>query len=669
MYCSLYIQTCCWNPWSLEMKMNSWNLPVLLLLGFSICACTPDPGPTSASAQTDAVAETSKAGMEEPAAAPVSTAHPGEALYQANCAACHDEAMYKAPSRLFIGMMGSSNILHAMNEGLMSQQAADIDATGRRAIAEYLGGQSLDDITAPAQPPTCDADHGFDPSVTPVSAGQGAQQSNTRFFPASTGKLTLDDMATLEVKWTFAYPNAIKARSQPAYGGGAIYFGSHDGTVRALDARTGCLRWSFKASAEVRTAIVISPWSAGDDDADPVLYFGDLLARAYAISARTGELRWMVKVDEHRDATITGAPALSGDQLFVPVSSLEVVPAMDPGYACCTFRGSVVALNAATGEQIWKTHTVDQAPVQQAVNSAGTPILAPSGAPVWNTPTIDTKRSRLYFGTGENYSSPADGNSDAIMALDMNSGKKIWVSQQTSGDAWNTGCLIEFTQDDANCPEENGPDYDFGSSPILLTTNSGRELIIGGQKSGNVMAIDPDSGETLWKTKVGRGGVQGGVHFGMAAESGQVYVPINDMAYPEDITRYKFTTPAKPGLYSLNTDTGELFWATAAPEVCEGKAFCNSGISQAIAAIPGAVIAGHMDGHLRIYRSDNGSMIWELDSLQEFTTVSGATARGGSFSGIGGVVAGGMLYINSGYGLYNHMPGNLLLALGPAEPD
>ncbi len=649
------------------MKLNRLRLAIVLLasIGTSTCIAEPMPGDVSISAAP--TVETPAAGKETPVSGSITQS--GETLYQTNCAACHDQALYKAPSRLFIGMMGAANILHSMNEGPMSQQAAGIDAAGRRAIAEYLGGQSLDTITPSPQPPNCDADHGFDPSIAPISAGQGEQQTNSRFYPASSGNLTIEDIARLEVKWAFAYPNAIKARSQAAYGGGAIYFGSHDGTVRALDAKTGCLRWTFKASAEVRTAIVISTWMTGDDQADPILYFGDLLARAYAVSARTGELRWMVKVDEHRDATITAAPALSGEMLIVPVSSLEVVPALNPTYACCTFRGSVVALNALTGERLWKTHTIDEQPAQQSVNRAGTPILAPSGAPVWNTPTIDLKRSRLYFGTGENYSSPADGNSDAIIALDMQSGKRLWVSQQVSRDAWNTACLIEYTQDDANCPEENGPDFDFGSSPILLTTASGREVIIGGQKSGFVMAIDPDSGETLWKTQVGRGGVQGGVHFGMAAESGQVFVPINDMAYPEDITRYKFTSPAKPGLYSLNTDTGELLWATAAPDVCAGKEFCNSGISQAIAAIPGAVIAGHLDGRLRIYRSDNGSIIWELDSMQEFTTVSGETARGGSFSGIGGLVADGILYINSGYGLYNHMPGNVLLALGPAEQD
>jgi len=600
-------------------------------------------------------------------ASPAQT-HPGEAPYLAHCASCHDKVMYKAPSRLFLGMTGAQNILDAMNGGIMSEQAAGISPEDRRAIAEFVSGQNMDELAAVRQPPDCDAEHGFDPTITPIATGWGVNPQNTRFQPENTGELTVADVPNLEVKWAFSYPNTIKARSQPVYGGGAIYFGSQDGTVRALDAKTGCLRWTFKAGAEVRTGIVISSWSAVDAEADPTLYFGDLLARAYAISARTGELRWKTRVAFHRDATITAAPALMGNWLFVPVSSLEVASASNPAYSCCTFRGSVVALDARSGEEIWKSWSVDEEPVEAGKTSAGTTILAPSGAPFWNTPAVDGKRGRIYVGSGENYSSPADHNSDAIFSFDMQTGKKLWVSQQTGGDAWNAGCLVDYTADDSNCPQENGPDYDFAASPMLITLPDGRDVIIGGQKSGAVMAIDPDSGETLWKTQVGRGGVQGGVHFGMAADGTRIFVPINDMAYPEDVTRYKFQTPPKPGLYALSAATGQIVWSAPAPDVCNGLRYCDPGISQAITAIPGAVIAGHMDGRLRIYAADTGEILWELNTLRDFTTVSGGTARGGSFSGGSGpVVADGMIYVNSGYGIYNHMPGNLLLALGPAE--
>ena len=635
----------------------------LYLILMSICLFLTSCTDTANEGSAGQGAAAQSAGEAEPTEA----SHPGEALYTANCAGCHDQVMYKAPSRLFVGFMGAENILNALNDGIMAEQAANIDADGRRAIAEFLSGQSLDNLVEALQAPACDANHGFDASKVPVSSGWGVDLKNTRFQPEETGGLSVADVAKLEVKWAFAYPNAFKARSQPVVAGGAVYFGSQDGTVRALDAKTGCLRWSFRASAEVRTAMVISSWSADDKNIDPTLYFGDLLARAYAISAKTGQLRWKTKVDDHRDATITGTPTLLGDRLFVPVSSLEVISALDAGYSCCTFRGSVVALDAVTGRQIWKTYSIDEEPAPAGTNSAGTTILAPSGAPIWNSPTIDLKRNRLYVGTGENYSSPADGNSDAIIALDMETGEKLWVSQQTAGDAWNTGCLTEFTTDDANCPEENGPDYDFGSSSILITLADGRDVIIGGQKSGWVMAIDPDNGQTLWKTRVGRGGVQGGIHFGMAAHGSRIFVPINDMPYPEDTTRYDYKISSKPGLYAVNAENGEILWSTPSPEVCGELEDCDPGISQAITAIPGAVIAGHMDGRLRAYDAENGKILWELNTLRQFDTVSGASARGGSFSGEGGAVADGMFYINSGYGIYNHMPGNVLLAIGPAE--
>jgi len=593
---------------------------------------------------------------------------PGEKDYLESCASCHDKAVYKSPSRLFIGMMGARNVLAAMNGGPMSEQAMALDDAKRKAIAEFLTGQDPDNLPPEVEPPLCDAEHGFDPGKPPVSLGWGVDHSNSRLQPADSAGISREQVATLEVKWSFAYPNAIKARSQPVVGGGAIYFGGPDGTVRALDAKTGCLRWSYHTTAEVRTAPVISPWSATDDDPQPILYFADLLARVYALDARTGELRWMIKVDDHPDATVTGSVALAGDRLYVPVSSLEVVSAANPQYECCTFRGSVVALDAATGSLDWKSYVIDDEPPESGTTVAGTRTLGPSGAPIWNSPTIDLERNRLYVGTGENYSSPADGNSDAVMAFDLDSGEKLWVSQQTASDAWNMACLIEGVEDHSNCPVENGPDYDFGASVILVSLDDERDVVVGGQKSGSVMGIDPDTGETLWSSKLGRGGVQGGVHFGMASDGRRVYVPINDMYYVVDDLLYGEDDPPRPGLYAVNAENGEPDWFIPAPGACGDMQNCDPGISQAIAAIPGAVVAGYLDGHLRIHAGDSGEILWDLDTVQDFETVSGETARGGSFSGGGAAIADGMIYINSGYGMYNHMPGNVLLAIGVADP-
>jgi polyvinyl alcohol dehydrogenase (cytochrome) len=609
-------------------------------------------------------------GMSGPDAAAQTDTKPlvGESLYQARCASCHDQAFYKAPSRMFIGALGPKNILRVLNEGSMTAQAAGIDPTGRTAIAEYLSGKRLSDMLDPPLPPTCDAKHAFDPALTPVSGGWGVDVFNTRFQPAKTGGLTADNVANLEVKWVFAYPNAFQARSQPVYGGGGIYVGSQDGTVWALDAKTGCLRWRFQATAEVRTGVAITSWAVGDDEVDPTIFFGDTLANVYAVSATTGNLRWRVKADDHPYATLTGTPAFSKDRLYVPVSSLEVIAAANPAYQCCSFRGAVLALDAASGEVLWKSYTTDTAAAPAGKTSAGTTILAPSGAPIWSAPTIDEKRGRLYVGTGENYSSPADGNSDAIIAYELATGKKLWASQQTAEDAWNTACFTGFPGiDNSNCPEENGPDYDFGSNPILIELAGGREVVVAGQKSGHVAGVDPDTGATLWRTRVGRGGIQGGVHFGMAAEDSSVYVPINDLVFPGDEARYGWKMPARPGVYSVDAGNGELLWSAPSPDVCGDTPRCNKGVSQAITAIPGAVIAGHLDGRLRAYARKDGRLLWEKNLLGEYTTVSGETAVGGAFSGGGVLVAHGLLYVNAGYGFNAHIPGNALVVLGLAE--
>ena len=164
--------------------------------------------------------------------------HPGEAPYMEHCASCHDKGVYKTPSRMFLGMIGPENILKSLNDGTMTEYATDIEPEQRRAIAEYVAGRSLSDGAAPKAPPPCDEQHGFDASQTPVSLGWGNDLNNSRFQTAEAGGLTIDDVPGLEVKWAFAYPNTAQARSQPTVAGGAVYFGSQDGTVRALDAKT-----------------------------------------------------------------------------------------------------------------------------------------------------------------------------------------------------------------------------------------------------------------------------------------------------------------------------------------------------------------------------------------------------------------------------------------------
>jgi len=602
-----------------------------------------------------------------PAEKPVVDTPPGQSIYNEYCGGCHNGAVYKAPHKMFLAMMAPDAILDSM-DGIMATQAAALSNEQKKHVAEYLSGRSLDSETIAFVPPTCDVKD-IDVNRPPRQLTWGIDFSNSRFQPAATGGLTAGNVGELELKWSFAYPNAIQARSQPTVAGGTVFVGSQNGTVYALEARRGCIRWSFRASAEVRTPVAVSNWEAGDDSAAPRAYFGDILARAYAVDARSGKLLWMTKVDEHPNATITGAPVVADGKLYVPVSSLEVVVATDPAYACCTFRGSMVAIDIDSGDIVWKTYTIEEESADAGTTSAGTRILAPSGAPIWTSPLIDQKRGQLYIGTGENYSSPAGSTSDAVIAFNMDSGEVLWVNQATAGDAWNVACLSDYTDDPANCPEENGPDFDYAAGMILVSLADDSDMLLAGQKSGDVMGIDPDSGVTQWRTKVGRGGVQGGIHFGMATDGEHLFVPINDMVYPEDTTRYNFETAPRPGIFALDPATGGETWAHPADDVCRsGNSFCDPGISAAVTAIPGAVIAGHMDGRLRIYAAKDGAVLWEYNTLREFETVSGEMGQGGSMSGGGPAVADGMLFVNSGYGIYMHMPGNVLLAFGPASP-
>jgi polyvinyl alcohol dehydrogenase (cytochrome) len=596
----------------------------------------------------------------------VAAAHPGAAVYQKACVQCHEGGVARAPHKMFLQMMPADGILKAVEQGVMQTQAAGLTPAERRAVAEYLTGHSLDEVVARRPPPSCDGPRReFELGRPPAKAGWGVNRENQRFIAAEVAGLTAADLPGLELKWAFAFPGANRARSQPTVAMGAVFVGSQDGTVYALDKATGCVRWTFRASAEVRTPVIIEGWDAGAPPARPLAYFADFIARVYAVDARTGELVWVTKVDDHANATVTGAPVLFEDRLYVPVSSLEVTSAADPKYACCTFRGAVAALDAGTGRTLWKTHTIDEPASPVGRTRVGTPILAPSGAPVWNSPAIDEKRGVLYVGTGENYSSPANDRSDALLAIELATGKLLWHRQKTAGDAWNVACMM---QDNPNCPEENGPDVDFGAGTIIARDVGGRDLLLAGQKSGDVYALDLDRrGEPVWRNKVGRGGIQGGVHFGMALDGGRLYVPISDMTSAEAEV-HLHAVPSRAGLYALDAATGRMLWAQPANDVCNGRKYCEAGISAAITAIPGAVLAGHMDGRLRAYEAETGKVLWEYDTTNEVTATDGSLAHGGSFGGgAGPVVQDGMLFAASGYGIYFHMPGNVLLAFGPAD--
>ena len=581
---------------------------------------------------------------------------PASAIYAAVCAKCHEGGVPRAPHSVEFQMLGPRAILSALESGVMQTQGAALTASERRSVAEFLGGATLPTDEKPAGK-RCDAAHSrFDVDDPAPLAGWGMTLENSRQASATAAKLDAADVSRLKLKWAFAFPGASRARSQPTVGAGALYVGSQDGTLYALDFDTGCIRWTFAASAEIRSSPTLEGWKSGNAHARPRLWFGDFNGNAYALDARTGSLLWKTRVAEHPRLTITGSPRYYAGRLYVPMSSNEWSAAADPAYECCTFRGGVAALDAATGHLVWRSYSIPQ-PSQPTGerNSSGALRHAPAGAPVWNSPTIDVKRHQLYVGTGESYTSPAAAQSDSVIAYDLDSGRMMWWYQSIQHDAWNMACFIGGGP---NCPLENGPDLDIGASPILHLLSSGNDVLLVGEKSADVFALDPTSGKLLWRKKYGRGGFAGGVHWGMAASSAILYVPSAD-------TTFLGTEKgeAKPGLFALKPETGDIKWFAAAPDVCPPtkKPACDRGFSAPPTAIPGVVFQPSFDGWLRAYAEADGALLWSYDTTQTVDTVSGEKAHGGSIESAGAVVADGKVAVSSGYLFGGRMPGNVLM--------
>jgi polyvinyl alcohol dehydrogenase (cytochrome) len=580
----------------------------------------------------------------------------GYTLYQDNCAACHETGVARAPHRSMLAFMSSNAIYRILESGIMRQQAKSLSADEKREVARYLTGFEVAEEEEKIAHIQCSTDKkGFDTGQAAMASAWGLNKHNTRLLPSNVAGIDKNNIGRLKLKWSFAFPDGQRARSQPLIAGGVLFIGSYDGTVYALDYLSGCSYWTFTAGSEVRTGIVISPWDTTDKSATPILHFGDWLGNVYAVNALDGSLVWDAHTDEHPNTTLTGTPTLHNGRLFVPVSSLEVVPVIDKNVPCCTFRGSVIAYEADSGEKIWQTYSVDQEPTLRGKNKAGTDQFGPSGAPIWNSPAIDEKRNQLYVGTGQNYSSPADSNSDAVIAMNLDTGNKRWVFQALANDAWNSACVVG---DGYNCPVENGPDLDFGAATVLAVDSNGRDYIVAGQKSGMVHALDPDTGLLIWQKKVGRGGIHGGVHFGMAVSGDSLFVPVSD----RDESNY-YTEQGHPGLYAMDLKTGKYQWKMPLDDACVNGTGCVNGLSAAITATPELVFTGALNGWLQVYDASSGKIIWKFDTAREFTSLSGMKARGGGIDGSAGPIPyNGMLFVNSGYNFAGSKPGNVLLA-------
>jgi polyvinyl alcohol dehydrogenase (cytochrome) len=431
---------------------------------------------------------------------------------------------------------------------------------------------------------------------------------------------------------------------QPTVISGRVLFGTDTGYVYALDASTGCVYWSIAAQAGVRTAVSVGRFS-GPGAARYAAYFGDLKSNVYAVDFASGELLWQVRADGHALARVTGAPQLYKDRLYVPVASSEEAAGAAPSYPCCTFRGNIVALDAASGRQIWKSYTIPDEPKPTRTTSAGTQLWGPSGAAVWSSPTIDSRRNRLYAATGNAYSAPAAQASDGLVAMDLATGRILWSVQDMQEDAWVVGCTPQNRPE--NCPQNLGPDYDFGASPILRTLPNGRDVLVAGQKSGIVWGHDPDKGGAVaWMRNAAHMQTPspgGEIVWGGAADAGSAYFGLNS-----------------GGLVAIQLATGRQRWYKRLDP--QPGMEVHRGHAGALTAIPGVVFSAGWDGMLRALTTSTGKVIWQYNTAREYKTVNGITAKGGSMGAPGPSVAGGMLFVGSGYpGGQNGLPGNVML--------
>lgn len=579
----------------------------------------------------------------------------GQKLYLATCNPCHQAgAGVGAPAYGVLAQMPPRAILAALQTGKMRLQAKDLTPDQRTAVAQWLTGKVIQDTPMPKE-----AYRPFKLTVGKKSmvhhSGWGGDLAGTGYRSAGQAGLSAQSVGKLTLKWAFAFPQANQVRSKPAIVGDWLIVGSQLGEVYCLHRQTGKIGWRFQAKAAIRGAI-----SVVQDNKGVRAFFCDNSTHVYALDVTTGKVLWETKTGKHPQSANTGSVAVYDNRVYVPLTSLEVAAGLDPAYPCCSSSGEMVALAAHSGKEVWRHRVIAEEARPAGTRKDGSPFYGPSGAIVWSSPTVDTKRGLLYYGTGENYTAPATTSSDAIQALDLKTGKLVWSFQATQDDTWNLAC-----PDQLNCPGKAGPDYDFGMAPILVKQPSGEDLLVVGQKSGMVYGVSPGEGKLIWQTRIGHGGALGGIHWGMATDGKLVYAANADNRYGVHPERDSLIKPA-PGLFALELTTGRVVWQMPAPS-CEGKKGCIEANSAAPTVMPGVVFAGALDGHMRAYATTDGHILWDYDTAKPYQTVNGIEGKGGSIDGPSPVIADGMLLVNSGYGAFGEMPGNVLLAFTVAN--
>jgi len=593
--------------------------------------------------------------------------HPGLAVYDKHCAACHDNPeQSKARSFDTLTRMIPTLIEYALTDGRMKAQGNLLSAGERADLIGFLSGQVAQDIDWIEQA-MCPADRQtVDTKAYATISTFGLGLENHRYLSALEAGLSKDDMSNLELSWAFAFPNITMMRSQPAVVGDTLFITPVDSKqLYALDVSgKPCIKWIYTAELALRTSLTYGRLPKSDRYG---LVFGDMSGRVHMVDARTGQLIWLKDLRLFPETIITGTPQLVDGRVYASISQFEIMVGATPSHKCCTTHGAVAALEAETGETIWLTPTLpDAKPVRD--RGDGQMIWGPSGAPVWTSPAIDTKRGVLYVGTGEATSDPAHKHTDAILALDLSNGSIKWSFQATANDIYLSSCRRDNSS--LNCPGETSVerDVDFGASVIIAAMSDGREILLAGQKSSDVWALDPDNeGQLLWHWNNGQGTAIGGIHWGMAFDGEKLYTGISDPGQSRD------DYEPRPGIYAIDVNSGDLVWSRPATPTCAGRKeklpSCGFlfGYSAATLAVGETIVQGSLDGYVRIFDSANGALIFSYDTVGEYAGINGVTGFGGAIDNASIVAADGTLYVSSGYGMFGQEPGNVLLAFKPRK--
>jgi len=591
--------------------------------------------------------------------------HPGRIAYEKHCAACHDNPeQSKARTFETLTRMIPGTIEYALTDGRMKAQAAAMSETELEDLMNFFRGQTRSDNDWVAQAMCATGTVDTEGPVTVSTFGFGPK--NHRYLSEAQAGLAREDFERLELAWALAFPNITMMRSQPVVVGDTLFLTPVDSQqLYAFDiSGRPCLRWVYDAHGPLRSSLT---YGELPESGRQVLVFGGMDGRLHMVNAKTGEGLWTRSMKLFPETIITGAPQLHEGTVYASISQFEIMVGASPEHECCKSHGAVAAVDGESGEVVWVSHTMaDAAPVRD--RGDGQMIWGPSGAPVWTSPAIDAKRGVLYVGTGEATSEPAHPHTDAILAIELETGDIRWAFQATANDIFLAGCRRRGERS-PNCPPEYSVerDVDFGASVIIAELADGSELLLAGQKSSDVWALDPDDeGRVVWHWNNGVGTANGGVHWGMAFDGEKVYAPISDPGRP----RPGFVP--QPGLYALDAATGKLVWEHRTEPDCEGRErvrYCEFlyGFSAATTVVGEAVIQGSLDGHLRVFAADSGEVVFSYDTVRDYQGANGVVGQGGAIDNASIIAANGLLLVNSGYGMFGQVPGNVLLAFKPSR--